>query len=301
MPSEVKSELQPFSDSFLPHLEEAERLALSQVPDLEQQLAGLWSVAREAWPEVDVPAEEFFRFLARRLDLASLGPLNRLRAEDLYLLCGYVKGLPGCAALFEARYFVPVTRALRRIRADPDMIEDVKQTLRHRLLLDRVVDPRHKHYMGTGDLASWLCICAVHEVGHRRDKRDRDVAFEQHTLSNLPAQDDDQELAYLKQLYRREFKEAFQEALDALPPRERNILRYNVLKGLNIEEIGAIYRVHRATVARWIAHARELLLHKTRENLSRRVRMSNDQLESMLRLIESQMDVSLRRCLDATP
>lgn len=286
---------------FLPHLGEAERQQLSQAPDLEQQLGELWSMARAAWPEVDVSPADFFQFLARRIDLGALRTLRALRAEDLYLLCAYVKGLPAAVPLFEARYFAPVNRALRRIRSEPDMIEDVKQSLRHRLLLDRVIDPRHRHYMGSGDLASWLCICAVHEVGHRRDKRGRDVAFEEHTLSNLPARDDDHELEYLKQRYRQEFKEAFQDALEALPPRERNLLRYNVLKGLNIEQIGAIYRVHRATVARWIAHAREVLLHKTRENLASRVRMTHDQFESMLRLIESQMDVSLRRCLDENP
>jgi len=289
------------AELLLPHLGEAERRQLSQAPGLEQQLSGLWSQARAAWPEVDLSAGDFLHFLARRLDQDSLHALPALRAEDLYLLCAYVRGLPGAAPLFEARYFAPVNRALRRIRCEPDMIEDVKQTLRHRLLLDRVIDPRHRHYLGRGDLASWLCICAVHEVGHRRDKRGRDVAFEEHALNNLPAMGDDHELAYLKQRYRQEFKQAFQDALEVLPPRERNLLRYNVLKGLNIEQIGAIYRVHRATVARWIAHARELLLHKTRENLARRVRMTHDQFESMLRLIESQMDVSLRRCLDESP
>lgn len=76
------------------------------------------------------------------------------------------------------------------------------------------------------------------------------------------------------------------------------MLRYNVLKGLNIAEIGAIYQVHRATVARWIAHARELLLQSTRERLTQRLHAADHELDSILRLIESQMDVSLRRCLD---
>ena len=81
----------------------------------------------------------------------------------------------------------------------------------------------------------------------------------------------------------------------------RSVLPDAVALPESIEQIGAIYRVHRATVARWIADARELLLHQTRELLSRRVRVSNDELESILWLIDSQMDVSLHRCLDDAP
>lgn len=290
--------MRPLADLFLPHLGEDARRVLSQAPDLEATLGALWTGARAAWPKLELSADEFFPFVARRIELSTLRSLDLLRAEDLYLLCAYLKGSAAAVPLFESRCFKPVTVALRRIGADAEMIQDVRQNLCQRLLLDRVIDPNHKHYMGAGDLASWMCVCAVREVGHRRERRGRDVPFDAHNLSNLRIQDDDQELAYLKQLYRNEFKEAFQEALGALSLRERNLLRYNVLQGLNIEQIGAIYRVHRSTVARWIAHAREVLLHKTRENLSRRVRMSTGELESMLRMIESQIDVSLRRCLD---
>lgn len=292
---------QRLADHFLPHLTEAARLALSQLPDLEDQLAAMWSAARASCPTIELSPADFLRFVALRLDLASLRGLHLLRADDLYLLCAYVKGIPAAAPLFESRYFGPVTGTLRRLRAEPDMIDDVKQSLRHALLLDRASDPGHKHYMGAGSLASWMCVWAVREVGHRRDRRGRDDPFEEHALTNLPTKDDDHELAYLKQLYRREFKDAFKEALDTLTPRDRNVLRYNVLKGLNIEQIGTIYRVHRATVARWIAHARELLLHRTRELLTRRVKVSGDELESILRMIESQMDVSLLRCLEEQP
>ncbi len=292
---------QPLVDVFLPHLAASVRQALLEVPDLEDQVVALWAAARASCPELDIPAADFLRFLALRLDLSAFRGLHLLRVEDLYLLCAYVRGISAAAPLFEARYLGPVTATLRRLRADPDTIEEIKQALRHRVLLDRAIDPDHKQYMGAGSLASWMCVWAVREVGHRRDRRGRDESFDEHTLIDLPTKDEDQELAYLKQLYRREFKDAFKEALDSLAPRDRNVLRYNVLKGLNIEQIGAIYRVHRATVARWIAHAREQLLHQTRELLSRRVRASNDELESILRLIESQMDVSLNRCLNDIP
>ena len=49
------------------------------------------------------------------------------------------------------------------------------------------------------------------------------------------------------------------------------------------------------------ASARSSLGERTREALSRRVQVADGELESILRLIESQMDVSLRRRLEDDP
>jgi RNA polymerase sigma-70 factor (ECF subfamily) len=286
---------------FLPHLDDATRLALADEARLAAELTAFWSAARASWPDIELGAADFLAFVARRLDPEAGQALSRLRADDLYLLCAYLQGAPGASARFEAHYFTPAGHALRRLRADADELAEIKQLLRYRLLLDRTVDPERRHYMGTGSLSAWLCVSAVREVWHLRRRRGRVDAIDDHSLQDLPARDEDHELAYLKQLYRREFKESFQEALDTLSPRERNILRCNVLKGLNIEEIGVIYRVHRATVARWIASARVTLRDRTREALARRVHVADGELESILRLIESQMDVSLKRRLEQDP
>jgi RNA polymerase sigma-70 factor (ECF subfamily) len=285
----------PLSALFLAYIPSSED-ASADATDLEEQLAALVDAAHRSSDVFQIPTADLLRFIALRFDPAY--PIAQLRADDLYHLCAYVLGVPAAAAIVEARYFGPVKGALRRIRASPDLTQDVLQALRCRLLLDRSHDPEHKHYSGAGSLTSWLCVWAVREAGHRRDRRDREELFDEHALTDLPQRDEDQELAYLKHLYREHFKAAFQEALMTLSPRERNVLRYNVLKGLNIAEIGAIYQVHRATVARWIAHARELLRQSTRERLTQRLHAADHELDSILRLIESQMDVSLRRCLD---
>lgn len=286
---------------FLRNLDGATRLALADGAELGAELTALWSAARASWPDIELDGADFLAFVARRLDHESGQALSRLRADDLYLLCAYLQGAPGASARFEAHYFAPASHALRRLRADADELAEIKQMLRYRLLLDRTIDPEHRPYMGTGSLSAWLCVSAVREAWHLRRGRGRVDAIDDHSLQDLPTRDEDHELAYLKQLYRREFKESFQEALDTLSPRERNILRCNVLKGLNIEEIGVIYRVHRATVARWIASARVTLRDRTREALARRVRVADGELESILRLIESQMDVSLKRRLEQDP
>ena len=100
-----------------------------------------------------------------------------------------------------------------------------------------------------------------------------------------------------KQTYRAEFSASFQAALAALSARQRNFLRLKYLDGLGIDQLGALYGVHRSTAARWVVGAQEELLDGTRQRLTERLRLTRSQLDSVLRLISSQLDVSLSRLL----
>ena len=125
----------------------------------------------------------------------------------------------------------------------------------------------------------------------------RDVAAQDQELAHLVAPDDDPEIGYLKRLYRAEFKEAFQLAVAGLDDRERPVLRQHVLDGLGIDQPSALHHVHRATAARWIEAARASILTATQRELIRRLALSRAELTSVIRLIESQLDVSLSRVL----
>ena len=104
----------------------------------------------------------------------------------------------------------------------------------------------------------------------------------------------DAELGFLKQHYAREFREAFDAALAALDVDQRNVLRLHFLDGLSIDQLGRTYGVHRATAARWVVRGRQALLAETRSRLRERWRMSEPELDSVLRQVRSQLDVTLR-------
>jgi RNA polymerase sigma-70 factor (ECF subfamily) len=116
-------------------------------------------------------------------------------------------------------------------------------------------------------------------------------------LLEVRAHEDDPELAYMKAAYRASFKTAFQEALESLLPRERTLLKQQIVDGLGIDELGALYQVHRATAARWVQSAREKLLTRTRRTFMLNARISSDECESIMRLVRSQLDMSLHRRL----
>jgi RNA polymerase sigma-70 factor (ECF subfamily) len=67
--------------------------------------------------------------------------------------------------------------------------------------------------------------------------------------------------------------------------------------GSTVDQIATVYQVHRATAARWVAKAREELARKTRDALRKRLELSQSQFESVVRMIESQIDLSIERLL----
>jgi len=49
--------------------------------------------------------------------------------------------------------------------------------------------------------------------------------------------------------------------------------------------------VHRATIARWIAAAKQSVLDRTRKRLMHDLRISADEVDSLIRLVHSRIDV----------
>src|SRR5262249_41544036 len=93
--------------------------------------------------------------------------------------------------------------------------------------------------------------------------------------------------------YRAEFEAAFGQAIGQLSFRQRNIVRYMLREGLSVEKIAVLYGVHAATARRWVAAAREALLDAVRAALQKRLGVTATELESILRLVRSELD----RCL----
>src|SRR6185295_15945801 len=92
----------------------------------------------------------------------------------------------------------------------------------------------------------------------------------------------DPELELVKERYREELAAAVREAFATLTAEQRNLLRLNYRDGRSIDEIGALMRAHRATVARWIAAAREQILDDTRRRLEARRQLRQHEFQSLM-------------------
>jgi RNA polymerase sigma-70 factor (ECF subfamily) len=281
------------------------KAALQAIIDLDRRLWTLVAEGRSAWPDLHVEAVDVVEFIARQVtpDLADAA-LEGLRPADLYLAAGCAKQLPQAIAAFDRDYMREVDIALARMRIAPPRVADVKQLVRQRLFVGGgtagAPTSRGKitEYGGRGDLRRWVRSVAVRTCLNdlRKGKRevlvDDDQLIAQHAIAA-----DDPEIEYMKRTYASEFKAAFAEALGKLGAREQTLLRYHHVDGLNIDEIGAIYRVHRVTAFRWLEKAKEILVRGTLDTLRGRLKLPADELDSVLRMIRSQIHLSLVRHL----
>jgi len=295
---------------FLSLLPEATRERLGRDRErLAGRLTALLAEACAAWPGVALDDGAFLGFLAERVPAeAELEALSRFNLTGLYIACGCQLGDPRAVTAFRDRYLPVIERALGSIELPRATREDAAQTIFQKLFLgDHESRPKICHYAGEGELETWLRVVATrHAIDlARRERAGRRNLDEESQLLDLAAACDDPELRLLKERYRVEFKEAFEAAFATLDREERNLLRYQVLEGLSIDEIGLLYQIHRATAARRLARVRERLLEQTREILLARLRLQPEasEFESILRLIQSELQVSIVRLLgpDAGP
>ena len=281
------------------------RPTLEAIQDLDRRLWALVAEGRAAWPDLPLDAKILVQFVAHHLtpDMADAA-LDGLRPADLYLACACAQGMTAAINAFDRDYMREVDIALARMRIMAPRVADVKQLVRQRLFVGGGTTGaptsagKIAEYGGRGDLRRWVRSVAVRTCLNdlRKGKReilvDDDQLIAQHAISQ-----DDPEVEYMKRTYSNEFKVAFTEALTQLGPREQTLLRYHHVDGLNIDEIGAIYRVHRVTAFRWIEKAKELLVKATLDTLRARLKLPADELDSVLRMIRSQIHLSLIRHL----
>jgi RNA polymerase sigma-70 factor (ECF subfamily) len=281
------------------------RASLEAVPDLDRRLWSIVAEGRAAWPDFAIDAKDVVAFIGRQVtgELAA-DALDGLRPADLYLACACAKGLTAAINAFDRDYMKEVDIALARMRIGPPRLSDVKQLVRQRLFVGGgtagapTSAGKIAEYGGRGDLRRWVRSVAVRTCLNDLRKGKREILVDDdHLIAQHAVAQDDPEVEYMKRTYSSEFKQAFSDALAQLGAREQTLLRYHHVDGLNIDEIGAIYRVHRVTAFRWLEKAKELLVKQTLDTLRARLKLPASELESVLRMIRSQIHLSIVRQL----
>jgi RNA polymerase sigma-70 factor (ECF subfamily) len=268
----------------------------TMVTGVERELGQLHARGREAWPDVELDLATFSALAANQLDD---GPLDDVRAGDLYLAIGCAARVEQAIIAFDRHYLAGLTSALIRQGQDRATAADVVQAVRVRFLVgDADRGPRIAEYNGRGSLAAWLRVATSRAAvtafrKHRRETAIDDLAIVARSCSP--------DIRLLGMQLGSEFEAAFRSSFAALTPRERNLLRYQVLDRLGIDRIGALHGVHRATAARWVAHARQALIDGVRRRLQDRLNIDRPELDCTLQQIASQIELSLRWLLTPAP
>lgn len=296
----------PLATAFLesvPSVDDGRAPSEASRAALDGQLADAWAAAREEWPELEVPSTTFAahvgRVAADAIDPAT--SIRELAMSDLYLACAALDGSERALTTFESHAFGEIHSAAAVLRASEADVEEVKQIIRtHLFVSDGQRPPIVADYAGRGSLRGWVRVIGTRELLRMRRKTRKEIPLEEHILHDQETQGDP-ELDRLKHAYREQVANALREAIERLEVRERLLLRYQICDGLSIDEIGAIYQVHRATAARWLGRARSAVLALTKERLAILLSVDPGETDSILRLVQSQLDVSLESRLRADP
>ncbi len=264
--------------------------------DLDAAVARIAAAGREVWPDVELARDALAAHVAARRAEDPGAPLEPAFAADYYLAVALAQQVPAAMRVFEARLVPEIDVALRRLRLPGGAADEVKQALRVELL---VGDPvaRIGDFGGRGELAAWLRVTATRKALKLLRKAGREETLDELLLEHWPDATPGPAGKHLKITYTAELKRAVAEALGQLEVRQRNLLRQHVLDGLTIDELARLYRAHRATCARWLADARADLARHTRRRLVASLGLGTDEVDSVLRMLDSDIELSLSRLL----
>jgi RNA polymerase sigma-70 factor, ECF subfamily len=258
--------------------------------------ARIAAAGRAAWPTVTVGEDEI---IARLTERASEDPdtrVDQLHDADLYLAFALARGDVAAVRAFEDKIVPQIDVALRRMRLPGGSADEVKQALRFELLVNDGA-PKIGDYEGRGELAAWVRISATRKALKILRKGDREETLDEILLDHWPAGAPDPEHTHLRARYTAELKQAIRDAFASLEVRQRNLLRQHILDELTIDDLAKLYRVHRATSARWLADARSELGKQTRKRLVGALKMPTAELDSLLRFLDSDIELSISRIL----
>lgn len=293
----------PLCDALARALGDARSAQIESSADLEAQLRAAIDEARVTWPGIRVEDAAVVAQLARALARGPAStPAEWLRAgtmADFYLACACAARDPAALAVFESRYMAAVDGALQRLSIEQAVIDEAKQNVRLALLFgDGERPPAIADFTGAGNLKGWLRVIVINAARRLLRRQGGRAEAPEVDFDALGSDRQHRELDFIKAKYREQFKAAFAAALAQLTPRDRTLLRQHYLLGLTIDQLSTIYRVHRATCARRLEKCREAVYSHTRAELVRSLQIDRAEFDEIMRLIESQFDVSVRRYLD---
>ena len=215
-------------------------------------------------------------------------------AGDFYLAAAAVAGDADAVKLFDERILADLPRWLARLRLQPATIDDIGQQLRAKLLVGP--EPRLRQYRGKGPLGAWVRVAAMRVA---LDVCGGDPVFS----DRLPAPDGpllgalSPEQQLIRDEYGTLFEQALRDALAQLAKRDRNLLRLHYVSRMSLDAIARAYRVHRATVVRWLAAVRSDLDTVVRVRLWQELGVSPSEFRSLWNAVRSNVEVSLSHLL----
>lgn len=288
----------PLTDVLRVHLARPE--VVDEVPEIERLLDKVVHEGTSSWPALRLPAETFLARVAHHFsDTETLATwLGRVRAGDLFLTSACAERVPNAIDTFDREFLNSVPAILARGGLHALPADEVRQRVRERLFVGA---SKIEDYSGRGALASWLQVVTLRiAIDVTREQRAMPIA-DSIELADLKIAGTDPELSLIKERYREPFKQALRGALAQLKSEQRNVLKLHFVDGVTLDKLAALFNVHRATIARRIAQARDAVFDSVRDRLQAELGIDRAEFDGLLSLLRSRLELSLSALLPDTP
>jgi RNA polymerase sigma-70 factor len=230
-----------------------------------------FEAALEQWPTVVLRFDQFCSHLTR------LGHVDEIPTHTpaIYLCAACGLGDEQACRVLEATYFPALRSCVKRLDPRPEVVDDVLQQVRDRLLVGPT--PRIASYRGEGSLDGWLRAIATnaardHMRAQRAQKEYGSAHGETEWLLDL-AEAATARACPEEETFRKRHCSMVDEALCrsvlSLSSEDRMLLYHYFVTGLGIDGLGRLYEVNRSTAARRILRSVQRIQRYLRKELAR--------------------------------
>jgi len=248
-------------------------------------LAQFISDFRRRWAQTHLQDQDLAERLALQVGRAPLDP--SLSWDDLSLTLAVGVRDPEALKELDLALCESCQTAASRLRHGDDaaFVHELQQEVRETLLLKGKLS-----YSGKVSLSSWLNVVATrHALNLLRAQGRRIKKTEVAALTSVFSEMDP-ELQVIRERYHASFNQAFNEAFRGLEKRDQTLLKLHYLEGSTLKELSALFKVHVSSVKRWLSQAIVEIHRKMREILRKELGATTRDLESLLRMLASQLE-----------
>jgi RNA polymerase sigma-70 factor len=258
-----------------------------------QEIREAYERSQRRFPTISLPIEAFQARAAK-----SGLPFGQLHHEDLFLATACALG-DGIAWEYFADDYLPLlrrlaARACRQFQESEDLAQEIVATL---------VEERGRlgGYDGRGSLVSWLRVAVARTAIDRHRRIRREVSLEQVSEHGRDPRAGRSEHGSVHEPLDARWGPILARTLateiERLPARERLVLSLYYLEDLPLKTIGCRFRVHEATVSRWLDRIRNSLRKSTETELRRRHGLRPGETDSLWRWVSEEGLFSLKESL----
>jgi RNA polymerase sigma-70 factor, ECF subfamily len=264
-----------------------ERFPDAEAVALRALLSEHLSLLRDHWEAPSFPS--FWELLSERT--RAVDQLKSVHLLDLFRVHAFLRNERWATEDIARILDEDVAPRLRTRFKSDEVLNEALQRVRTSVLMQTPERPSAlREYRGQGPLQAWLAVATIRAAFIVENEQPRSAPLD---LAEQFGQAPSPEWSYLKAHYSTRFEQALRTAVGMLTSKERTLLRHQVLDGLGNEGVAAIYGVHASTASRWLSQAKARLYLLTRAALMELLRIESGEVDSILRLIQSNLPQSI--------